>query len=59
MRQPPSHGFGLVELIVALALASTLAVVAFTVFFNTQRATGSVTDVIENRQNSRTAVQLL
>jgi prepilin-type N-terminal cleavage/methylation domain-containing protein len=59
IRRPHAHGFGLVELIVALALAGTLAVVAFTVFFNTQRATGSVTDIIENRQNSRTAVQLL
>lgn len=53
------RGFSLLEVMVALALASVLAVAAFTVFFNSQRATGRVQRVIENRQNSRTAIQLM
>jgi prepilin-type N-terminal cleavage/methylation domain-containing protein len=52
-------GYSLLEVMVALTLATVLAVAAFTVFFNSQRATGRVTKVIENRQNSRTAIQLL
>lgn len=56
MRQ---RGFSLLEVLVALTLSSVLAVAAFTVFFNSQRATGRVQRVIENRQNSRTAIQLL
>jgi prepilin-type N-terminal cleavage/methylation domain-containing protein len=53
------RGYSLLEVLVALTLATMLAVAAFTVFFNSQRATGRVTKVIENRQNSRTAIQLL
>ena len=58
---PSSHsrGYTLLEVLVALTLASVLAAAAFTVFFNSQKATGRVTRVIENRQNSRTAIQLL
>src|SRR2546428_1023304 len=53
------RGYSLLEVMVALTLATVLAVAAFTVFFNSQRAAGRVTKVIENRQNSRTAIQLL
>jgi prepilin-type N-terminal cleavage/methylation domain-containing protein len=58
-RSRADRGYSLLEVLVALTLASVLAVAAFTVFFNSQRATGRVTRLIENRQNSRTAIQLL
>jgi type IV pilus assembly protein PilW len=53
------RGYSIIEVLVALTLATVLAAAAFTVFFNSQRATGRVTKIIENRQNSRTAIQLL
>jgi prepilin-type N-terminal cleavage/methylation domain-containing protein len=54
-----SRGFSLLEVLVAIGLTGMLAVAIFTVFFGSQRATGGLNRVIENRQNSRTALQLI
>lgn len=54
-----SRGFTLVEMLVALALGTLVMTFMFSTFFRSQRATQGVQDLMENRQNARTAVQLL
>lgn len=54
-----SQGFSLIELMVALALTTVVVISVFSVMFGSQKATERVTKLVENRQNSRAALQLL
>jgi prepilin-type N-terminal cleavage/methylation domain-containing protein len=54
-----AHGFSLIELMVALALTSVVVISVFSVMFGSQKATSRVTKLVENRQNTRAALQLL
>jgi prepilin-type N-terminal cleavage/methylation domain-containing protein len=54
-----TRGFSLVELLVALAMATVVAIAVFSAIFGSQRATTGMGQVIENRQNTRTAMQLI
>jgi prepilin-type N-terminal cleavage/methylation domain-containing protein len=53
------RGFTLIELLVGIGLTAMLCTAVFTVFMGSQRAASGLNRVIENRQNSRTALQLL
>jgi hypothetical protein len=46
-------------MLLAVALTSLVATFMFMTFFGSQRATSRVTDQIDNRQNARTAIQIL
>jgi hypothetical protein len=54
-----SGGFGLIETIIALTLTSIVIIGIFSAFNNSQRTTSHVTQAIEHRQNTRTALQLI
>lgn len=59
MRTSNQRGFTLAEMLVAMVIAAVVGTFMFKTFFNSQHATNSLTDQIENRQNARTAMQLL
>jgi prepilin-type N-terminal cleavage/methylation domain-containing protein len=53
------RGLGLAEMLVALTLAGLVATIMYATFFRSQRATQQITQAMDNRENSRTALQVL
>jgi prepilin-type N-terminal cleavage/methylation domain-containing protein len=59
MARPNERGVGLIELMIALAITSLVVLATYKTFFGSQREAFRVTALVERRQNSRSAVQLM
>jgi prepilin-type N-terminal cleavage/methylation domain-containing protein len=59
MKRLDERGVGLIELMIAIAITSVIVLATYKTFFGSQREAFRVTALVERRQNSRSAVQLM